>query len=425
VIAALFVIATRLPVARPAPLEWDEFEYVKHAALFWFPMHHTLFLTCGRLASLVAPTPYQGFIWLDMLCSAVALVAAWWWLRAIVPPVVAAAATLVLAVAPVFWSYGAMAANYTAIVLVGSLLLGIAYRGLSRKAPWHPLVAAVALALGNGYRSDMGTLWLPVLAVILWHHRWKRAFWACCVFAVINLGWLLPMLHDVGGWARYRQASSEFAYQAGYLSSVWNLGVIDSPARNAVKIAMALVWTLGPGLILAPRGLKVMCKLEHRNMLALLMLLSIVPALASHLLVQFGVQGYCFHYIPALLGLTALGASAHGGLFRTKPTQGIAGGSFVGALTGPDRQPATPEVAVGGLKATAWLGLVASFLAAMFWFYPTNYEATGFRGSFDLAFSRFTRTGLQTPMPGHSPRLWRTANSRPVAGTAAYRAGRG
>jgi hypothetical protein len=48
------------------------------------------------------------------------------WLRAIVPPVLAAGATLVLGVGPVFWSYGAMVGNYTAIVLVGSLLLGIA-----------------------------------------------------------------------------------------------------------------------------------------------------------------------------------------------------------------------------------------------------------------------------------------------------------
>ncbi len=402
-IATIFVVLTRLPVARTTPLEPDEFGYLGQTAVHWFPMHHTLFMTCGRLVGLVAGTRYQGFIWLDMFTSAAALVSAWWWLRAIVRPVVAMAATLVLAVGPVFWGYGAMAANYTAIVLVGSVLLGIAYRGLSRKAPWQPLAAAVVLAIGNGYRSDLGTLWLPVFAFILWQHRWNRAFCACCLFTVLNLAWLLPMLYDVGGWARYRAESSEFAYHAGYLSSVWNLGLIDAPVRNAVKIAMALLWTLGPGFILAPRGLLAMRRLEHGTALGLLLLVSTVPALASHLLVQFGVQGWCFHYVPALLCVMALGAA--GVQNDHLRALDIAGRSVTHA----------------DLFAAARLSAVGSVLALVFWFYPTNYEAPGLRGSFDLAFSRFTRIGLKTPMPDHGPRYWRTANSRPVAGTAGYR----
>jgi hypothetical protein len=418
----LLVILTRLPVARPAPIEWDEFEFLSQTGTYWFPMHHTLFLTLGRIAGLFAPSRYQGFIWLDMVTSAGALVAAWWWLRAIVSPAIATAATLVLGVAPVFWAYGAMAGNYTAIVLVGSILLGVAYRGWLHTRRWHPFAAAVALAFGNGYRSDIGTYWLPVLAVILWQHRWKRGFWAACAFGVINVGWLLPMLYDVGGWARYRQVSSEFAYQAGYLSSVWNLGVIDSPARNAVKIAMALVWTLGPGLIFVPRGGRALRGIDHGKALALLMLLSILPALTSHIIVHFGVPGYCFHSIPALLALMALGALAPQQFGRA---QGVALGSIVASFG--ERIPgfAASKPALQSLKATAWLGVVASFLAAMFWLYPTDYEAPGFRGSFDLAFGRSTRAGLRTPMPGHSPRYWRTTNSRQVAGTAAYRAGSG
>ncbi len=404
-IAIFLVILTRLPLAREGPLEWDEFGYLEQTTLHWFPMHHTLFMTFGRLAGLVAGTPYRGFIWLDMVCSAAALVGAWWWLRAIVPPVVAAAAAAVLGAGPVFWGYGAIAGNYTAIVLVGSVLLGIAYRGFSRRVPWHPAAAALVLAFGNGYRSDLGTLWLPVFAVILWQHRWKRASWACCLFAILNLAWFLPMLHDVGGWARYRSASSEFAYQAGYLSSVWNLGLIDSPARNAVKLAMALVWTLGPALIFVPRGALALRRLEHGTALGVLMLVSIVPALASHLLVQFGVQGWCFHYVPAILGLVALGAAGVNNAALREPE--AAG-----------RSAAHPE-----LIAAGWLGVVTSVLAGVFCFYPTDYEAPGLRGSFDLAFSRFTRIGLRTPLPDHGPRYWRTANSRPAAGTAGLRPG--
>ena len=119
-------------------------------------MHHTLFMTFGRVLGLVAGDPYRGFILLDMLTSAVALVSAWWMLRAIVRPATAAAAALVLGVGPVFWGYGAMAGNYTAIVVVGSLLLGIAYRGRSSPQAWQPFAAAIVLAIGTGYRQDIG-----------------------------------------------------------------------------------------------------------------------------------------------------------------------------------------------------------------------------------------------------------------------------
>ena len=225
-------------------------------SVHWFPMHHTLFMTFARALGSLTDTPYQGLILLDMLASTGALVSVWWMLRAMVTPAIAAAAALMLGVGPIFWGYGAMAGNYTAIVLVGSFLLGVAYRGMFHPRAWQPFASAIVLALGTGYRPDMGTLWLPVFAVVLWEHRWKSAIAALAVFTVGNLAWLLLMLHDVGGWARYREARrAEFAHQAGYLNSVWNLGLVDAPARYAAKLGMALVWTLGPALVFVPRGM--------------------------------------------------------------------------------------------------------------------------------------------------------------------------
>ena len=153
--------------------------------------------------------------------------------------------------------------NYTAIVAVGCFLLGVAWRTRSRPAAWHPFAAAVVLALGTGYRQDIGTLWLPVFLVILWEHRWRPAILAGLVFTVLNLAWLLPMLHDVGGWSRYRAGSAEFAYQAGYLNSVWSLGVVDATVRYGVKLGMALLWTLGPCLAFVPRGMLRLRRLDH------------------------------------------------------------------------------------------------------------------------------------------------------------------
>ena len=397
-IALLFVFITRWPVTRSQPFDSDEFGFLAQTASRWFPMHHTLFMTSARVLGFICGDAYRGFIILDMVMSAGAIVSAWWMLRAFVKPATAAAAAIMLAVAPVFWGYGAMAGNYTAIVLVGSFLLGVAYRGGSDPESWHPFAAAVVLAIGAGYRPDIGTFWLPVLGVILWQHRWKRAIAAALLFTFLNLAWLVPMLHDAGGWARYRAASAEFAHSAGYLNSVWNLGVVDAPIRYSVKLGMALFWTLGPALVLVPRGAWRLARVQHPRLLGILLAISVAPALASHLLVHFGVPGYGFHYVPALLILAALGAGR-------SPTEESGRSLFALRSTMSLRQSAPVQLIA-----------VASVLAAMFWFYPTDYSQQGLRGSFDLAFGRFTRIGLKTPDQNRSPEYWRTANSRRLTG---------
>jgi hypothetical protein len=339
--------------------------------------------------------------------------------------------------------------------LVGSFLLGIAYRGQSCRRRWQPFAAAVVLALGTGYRQDIGTFWLPVFGVVLWQHRWKRAIAAGLLFTVVNLAWLSAMLHDVGGWAHYRAASAEFAHQAGYLNSVWNLGFVDGPARYGVKLGMALLWTFGPALLFVPGGAWRLARHgltnadnntigynaasnrgEHRILpppceggvrgaglratdyralesvpanpwlLASLLTLSVAPALASHLLVHFGVPGYSFHYFPALIVLMALGASRAPVAESDRNSVAMRSTEFLG-----DFAP---------LKLIA----IAIAMAAIFWFYPTDYSQPGLRGSFDLSFCRFTRIGLKTPMPGRSPEYWRTANSRPLDGTPICRPAR-
>ena len=390
-LSMVLVFLTRLPVARPSPMESDEFGFLEQIRAHWFPMHHTLFLTAARLLGMLEGDEYRGILVLDMTMSALALVSLWWWLRALVTPRAAAAGALVMAAAPVFWGYGAIAGNYTAILGVGAFLLGVACRTWTNPQSWHPVAAGVVLALGTGYRQDIGTFWLPIFLVILWKHRWRQALLAGLLFTALNLAWLLAMLHEAGGWSRYRAQTADFAYHAGYLNSIWNLGVVDAPLRYAVKLGMALLWTLGPCLLFAPRGIRRLWWRENGGFLILILILSVLPALTSHMLVHFGVPGYVFHYVPAVLALCVVGIGA------------------------TDREAACPEVTARwpGLigAAAARLVVAATFLAALFLFYPTDYDSEGWRGSFDLSFARMTRIGLRTPTPNRQPALWRTANS--------------
>jgi hypothetical protein len=381
----VFVVATRLPVSRTSAFDFDEVGYLEMIREADFPMHHTLFLASAKVLGEALGDPYRGFVALDMIVSALALWATWWFLRAVVSPRTAAASTLVLGVGPVFWSYGAMAANYTAIVLVGSTLLGIAARGRADPRPWHPMASAVVLALGTGYRQDIGLFWTPVFLAILWRYRWVEAVQAILLFGILNFAWLIPMLRDAGGWASYRAQTAEFAEKAGRRNSLWNLGAVDATLRYGVKAAMALTWTLGIGLLFVPRGLVRLWSREEGRPLLGLMVLAAIPALAMHLLVHFGVAGYAFHYVPALVALMALGLSR---------------------MEGDDRS--------GTRRALA----VSAVLASLFLFYPTDLNRTDLRGDFDLAFARHTRVGLATKPPLRDPDRWRTINSQQLPGNA-------
>jgi hypothetical protein len=219
------------------------------------------------------------------------------------------------------------------------------------------------------------------------------------------MAWLLAMLHDVGGWSRYRAQSADFARSAGYLNSIWHLGLVDAPLRYSVKLGMALIWTFGPALLIVPRGLLRVTRREDHRALLFLLALSVLPAIASHLLVHFGVPGYAFHYVPALLVLVALGIGRTESPARTNDTRSVSPPAFVH-------------------RAPARLVAVAALLAALFLFYPTDFEQPGWRGAFDLSFARHTRIGLHKPIPDRQPTLWRTANSRQLAGTASARRSR-
>jgi hypothetical protein len=393
-LAFAFILLTRWPVARNMPMDSDEFGFLGEVAVRWFPMHHTLFKTLARALGLFTGDLYFGFIALDMITSALALVTLWWWLRAVVPPATAAAGALVLGVGPDFWGYGAVASNYTAIVLVGSFLLGISIRGHRRPEPWHPFAAAAVLAAGTGYRSDIGLFWLPVFLMILWQHRWKPAILAGIGLVAMNLVWAGAMLAEVGGWNRYRQSTSDFAHNAGAMNSFWYLGFFDGPVRYAIKLGMALVWTLGPALLFLPRGIARLRRIESGGFLARLVVVSILPALATHLLLHFGVPGYCFHYLPTLMALIVVGIGRE--CPQREASQAIEQSSF-------------------GHRSVPRLLGIAAILTAVFLFYPTDFSAPGWRGDFDLAFCRLTRGGLSRPMPRPAPYVWRTANSRTTA----------
>jgi hypothetical protein len=160
---------------------------------------------------------------------------------------------------------------------------------------------------------------------------------------------------------------------------------------------MAILLTLGPLLLFAARGAVRSVKFERGWMFLGLICLSVAPALAFQLLVHFGVPGYAFHEVPALLALGSLGL--------------------------PPAKAAGDEEREFWRSKTVRRGLVcASILAAFFLWYPADFRDPGRKGDFDLAFARLTRVGLASPNPERDPKAWRTVNSQSLPGDSGKRA---
>ena len=142
--------------------------------------------------------------------SAVALVSVWWWLRALVRPATAAAAALLLGVGPVFWGYGAMAGNYTAIVAGRCVLAGGRDpRASPARSRGIPSPRRRSWPSGPAIGPTSALFWLPVFLVILWQHRWKRAILAGVGLRRDEPGLGRRDVIDCGGWERYRRPTAD------------------------------------------------------------------------------------------------------------------------------------------------------------------------------------------------------------------------
>ena len=136
-----------------------------------------------------------------------------------------------------------------------------------------------------------------------------------------------------------------------------------------------------------PAGAARLARREEGRPLLAIMGLAALPALAMHGLVHFGVAGYAFHYVPALVALMAVGL----GRRSSRPLC------------------ATTPSARRGLA-------VAATLAGLFLFYPTDLYRKDLRGDFDKAFARHTRIGLASPQPLTDVFAWRTRGSQMLPG---------
>ena len=175
-------------------------------------------------------------------------------------------------------------------------------------------------------------------------------------------------------------------------------------SRYAVKLGMALLWTLGPCLLFVPRGIVQDRAARERPLPGL-------PAHPQrHARTRLAPAGP-FRRAGLRLSLCP-GAARPGASWGSDVTLSRCGdrpppGLLVCSISRPLGSPRSPS---------SWPASSCST--------PPIMIMPGWRGNFDLSFARHTRIGLRTPLPDRQPANWRTANSRVMAGTGVGRRSR-
>ena len=142
-------------------------------------------------------------------------------------------------------------------------------------------------------------------------------------------------------------------------------------------MALAVVWTLGPGLIFVPRGLARLGSLPDGRSWRLCWPWASLPPLGSHLLVHFGVAGYSFHYLPALVALMAVGI----GRAPIAPSRDLCGSG-----------PGCGFGAGGDARRRSSCSI------------PADIERPGWRGTSTWRWRAYTRVGLHAEVADRAPR---------------------
>lgn len=213
-------------------------------------------------------------------------------------------AALALGLSPIHWFYSVTAMNYAAGSCIGMLIVMLAWPldGSRRR----PVLAALICAAGMGIRPDIAVWFAPVLLGSTLRHR-DYLFSAIVVMALATAAF---------AWMAASQAFYSAAPGAPtwwhtrdklLATSVFRLGLIDGLARNSVKLAANLAWSLGIGLLVLAMHLPSIrrARREERGVLALIALW-LAPALAFNAFIHMTEPGHAIWHIAPLILLLAM-----------------------------------------------------------------------------------------------------------------------
>jgi hypothetical protein len=326
-LAGLAVVAATRALTLPRSLwELDEILFARGVESFEplahrpHPPGYPLLVALGKLFALAFRDPFPSLVALSFVSCLVgywALVVAF--RRIGGDDRVAVAAALLFHLSPVMLVQGPLPMSDPAALMFAALALAAA-AGLASPAEdssaWTAVGLGVFASAAVGCRPQFALVVLPMLAVALWQiPGWRRRFLVVAAFAVVSLGWFVPLVAATGGWDGF------VAYQMKQAGSVAKNDMDASRAGLSwVRLASRFIahpwgphWLALPVLALAAAGAADL--IRRRRTLALPLAVMAAAQIAVCLLIMDPGDGPRYA-LPAVLAAAFAAAAGGAALAR-------------------------------------------------------------------------------------------------------------
>lgn len=328
--AGALALLTRIPFVTHLPQSWDSVQYVLGVLHYDIAMHQPhppgcfLYVHAAKLLHALGLSPYDSLLLISMLSGALMVALLTWWAGRLGGTWAAGGAGVLTLTSPLSFLHATVGDTYAVSGLSSALAAYLCWRicGKSRKAIWP---SALALGVVGGFRPTDALFLMPLWLWSVGRPTVKRLTTGLAILGAISLGWFVPVLVNVGGWAKYWEVSGRLSRY------VWARGPLAGPPHRWLEYAAAcglsalIVLMLGWLFIPWARG----TRLTRRP---LFLVLWTAPALLFYLTVHLGSPGYMMFLAPALLLLAGLGLGRVAA--RAGTTRGIVLVVAVAAING-------------------------------------------------------------------------------------------
>jgi hypothetical protein len=310
-LAALLVLATRIPLRTHYLLNWDAAQFALGIAQFDVVHHqphppgYLVYIAAGRLLLPFFRDANSALVALSIFGECAAVVLAYLFAREVFGEWAGVTASLALAVAPLFWFYGEAANTYAlepaTVMLVAWPCWRLWHRDAGAAVP-----AGLGLALAGAIRPSTAFFLLPLVGVALWRGAGVReALVSVGAAAGLSLGWVIPMIILSGGLVAYLQALLQLGVSASGATAIWSTGLNGLATLSVPAVMRGIVWELGAFAIVLVFGLAIAPRLIRtdrlpRGWLAFLAVWAL-PALVTFVFIHIGQVVYVQVFLPALL----------------------------------------------------------------------------------------------------------------------------
>lgn len=304
----LFVLTLllRVPFHSHVLYHWDSVNFALALGKFDVRLHQphppgtfVIYIMLGRLINLFLDDPNASLVWLSILSSGLAVVAAFilgkrWFDRGVGLTV----ALLVLS-SPLVWFNGEVALSY-ALEFFWVLLLVLTCTGLRTGSQSTLFISALLMGLAGGIRPNTPVFLFPLWAVSVRKFPIRRIIVALLLMAMGVALWAIPMIWMSGGpgayWETFKWWRSAHTEESGSLQGM---------LLNGGRFGMFTLYGVGAGFVPVIWALyryrRDLMRLLLSDWRVQMLALWIVPGTAYFVFVHIKQAGHTFTIMPAYI----------------------------------------------------------------------------------------------------------------------------